>query len=70
MSEGHELWTVKDIAAHLKLNARHVRARVTTKADFPPCIMIGGSLRWKKTDVLEWIDEQETDRGSVKKAVA
>jgi predicted DNA-binding transcriptional regulator AlpA len=52
-----QLIDVADIAGLLKLNADHVRDRVTKRRDFPRAHRIGaGALRWSAVEVDAWIE--------------
>ena len=51
-----ELLDVDALAAKFKLNAAHVRDRLTKRKDFPPAYRIGGTLRWKADEIDDWID--------------
>jgi prophage regulatory protein len=60
-----ELWSVKEIAAWLKVTENHVRGRVITSPGFPSPIRLpskGGNLgqpRWKAAKVIKWADQYE-----------
>lgn len=50
--------TAPQIATRLQLNPKHVRDRLTKRADFPQPYIFGGARRWDETEVNEWIDAQ------------
>ena len=54
-----ELLTVHEIADILKLSKRHVQDRVVHQASFPEPYVIGGSRRWDKKDLFEWLSKQK-----------
>lgn len=47
-----------DLAAMLKLNADHIRDRLSKRKGFPPAYRIGG-LRWKADDIEAWIESRK-----------
>lgn len=49
-----EILTVNDVAKLLKLSIRSVWRHVATNAIVKP-IRIGGSLRWRASDVANWL---------------
>ena len=52
---GDEILTREELANYLKLTPRTIdRLRKTGL----PCFKIGDSVRFKKDEVLKWIDEQ------------
>ena len=58
LSDTIELITADDIAATLKLSARHVRERLVKRPGFPPDYQIIGARRWDRKEVLHWINQQ------------
>lgn len=53
------LINVRELAALLKMNAAHVRDRLTKRADFPRAHRVGRSLRWKAEEVDKWIESRK-----------
>lgn len=47
--------TADDIADMLRLNAAHVRDRLTKERGFPNAYRIGKSLRWSADEVEDWV---------------
>jgi len=54
-----ELWTVKEVAAALKLGQRTIWRMVSTGA-LPKPIRLGRSVRWRRATIERWLEEQET----------
>jgi len=50
------LMTADDIAEMLRLNAAHVRDRLTKERGFPAGYRVGGALRWKREDIEDWLE--------------
>jgi prophage regulatory protein len=53
-----EYMTAESIAALLELNPDHVRDRLSRQPGFPDAFRVGGSLRWRRADVDDWIEKQ------------
>lgn len=53
-----EILTLKEVADYLKL-AEKTAYRLATEGKFPG-FKVGGSWRFKKEDILQWIEEQKT----------
>ena len=51
------LLTVSDLARLLRLDERTVRRR-RREGSIPPAIDIGGSLRWRPSEIEAWLDER------------
>lgn len=58
-----EFMTPDDLAAYLKLNRRTVY-RMLEKNELPFAFKVGGSWRFKLTDVDEWIESQKVQSTS------
>lgn len=61
MSELEPLWTAVEIAEFLNVSARQVSERYAMQPDFPKPIRLPspkgrGLYRWKKVEVLNWIN--------------
>lgn len=54
-----QLLTADDLKKKLRISARQV-ARVTSQDGFPERVMIGASVRWRESDVDEWITGRQT----------
>ena len=53
-----ELWTVKDLAAALKLGRRTIWRMVST-GSIPQPIRLGRSVRWRRATIEAWLAERE-----------
>ena len=53
-----ELWTVKDLAAALKLGTRTIWRMVST-GTLPEPIRFGRLARWRRTTIEAWLAERE-----------
>jgi excisionase family DNA binding protein len=51
-----KLLTVDDVAELLKVSTRHVW-KLLSAGRFPQPIRIGRSVRWRRADVENWIDD-------------
>jgi excisionase family DNA binding protein len=54
-SEG--LWTVRDLADHLKASRSWVYARA--ESGELPCIRLGGLLRFNPAAIRKWVEQQQ-----------
>ena len=54
-----ELLTTNDLRALLRVGRTAVYD-ITRRADFPPHLTIGGTYRWRASQVRDWIDAQES----------
>lgn len=54
------LLTLKEVAKFLKVSERTVRSQIADKT-FCPAKRIGRQLRWKNTDLEEWVERQEDE---------
>ena len=55
--------TVKEIAAYLRLNVQTVYRKVGEKgSDALPHVRIGGAIRFKKSDVDNWMIENSKNQ--------
>lgn len=52
-----DIWTIKELAAYLKLKEKTVYALVR-KGELPG-FKVGGSWRFKKSDLENWIDTRK-----------
>jgi excisionase family DNA binding protein len=57
-------FTIKDVSKILRLSEVTI-FRFLKKPDFIPSFRVGGSIRFIKEDVLNWMDEQKT-RGNAR----
>lgn len=53
-----ELWTVKDLAASLKLGVRTIWRMLST-GSIPQPIRLGRSVRWRRATIEAWLAERE-----------
>ena len=60
------LLTLKEVAKILKISERTVRAKIADNT-FCPAKRIGRQLRWKDTDLQNWIEQQESEVASYQK---
>lgn len=51
-----EIWTIKELAAYLKLKEKTAYA-LAAKGEIPG-FKVGGSWRFRQSDIDHWIDEQ------------
>jgi predicted DNA-binding transcriptional regulator AlpA len=56
-----KLWTAKQVAAFLKVSTRQVH-RLTVDALMPACIRLGGNIRWRKEEIIAWLDAGAPNR--------
>lgn len=56
-----KLWTVKQVAATLKVSVRQVH-RLSMEGLMPAPIRLGGSIRWSKDEILSWLEAGAPDR--------
>lgn len=56
-----EILTLKEVADYLKL-AEKTAYRLAAEGKLPG-FKVGGSWRFKKEDVLQWIEEQKSSKG-------
>lgn len=54
--EDAQLITIQDVAAMLRLSVRSVR-RLVSKGELVPPIKIGRAARWRKHEILVWIQD-------------
>ena len=59
---GPVLLTVKEVAELISQSRSSIYAKMNA-GQFPRAIKLGGSARWKKSEVLAWIHEQAAKRG-------
>ncbi len=52
-----EVLTIRDLAAFTKLSRASIQ-RLLNGGDFPKGFFVGGSRRWLKASILEWIEAQ------------
>jgi predicted DNA-binding transcriptional regulator AlpA len=52
-----EVLTIRDLAAFTKLSRASIQ-RLLNGGNFPKGFYVGGSRRWLKTSILEWIETQ------------
>jgi excisionase family DNA binding protein len=52
------LLTIKDVAEILRVDTRTVR-RYFSNGVIPPPIILGGSVRWRASDIQKWINDHE-----------
>lgn len=55
-NETEGLWTVDELAAHLKLRPKTIRNRVSLKTI--PYLKVGGSLRFRPSEIRRWINQE------------
>lgn len=55
-----DIWTIKELAAYLKLKEKTAYALVA-KGEIPG-FKVGGSWRFRQSDIDHWIDEQAKTR--------
>lgn len=60
----HAVWGAKEIAAYLRVSARHVTERLSMRPDFPQPRRTSpgsskGHLRWQAIEVIRWWEEQD-----------
>jgi predicted DNA-binding transcriptional regulator AlpA len=53
------LYVMADVTGLTRFSETHIRAMVRNKT-FPAPLKIGRAARWRKADVLKWIEEQRT----------
>ncbi|MGL5103414.1 MAG: methylation-associated defense system helix-turn-helix domain-containing protein MAD1 [Plesiomonas sp.] len=58
-----QILTLKEVAAYLKL-AEKTAYRLASEGKLPG-FKVGGSWRFKRTDLEAWIEEQKTHSGDV-----
>lgn len=52
-----EILTIRDLAAFTKLSRASIQ-RLLNGGNFPRGFFVGGSRRWLKASILEWIEAQ------------
>ncbi len=52
-----DIWTVKQVAFYLRVNPKTVYELVNSGE--LPGFKVGGSWRFKKTDIKQWVDEKK-----------
>lgn len=50
-----ELLTVGDVAKMLRVSSRSVW-RMKSRGEIPEPVRLGGNVRWRKGDILKWIE--------------
>lgn len=58
IEESLDILTIKDLAEHLKVNERTIYRLVSARRI--PAFKVGGSWRFLRTDINNWIKEQST----------
>lgn len=58
-----DVLTIADLARLLQISVRTVEALIKD-GKAPPHIRIGRQRRWRRTDVLQWLDDQRQVTGS------
>ena len=58
-----EILTIRELAQYLKVNERTIYRLVSGKKI--PAFKVGGSWRFRQSDVDTWIEENQTDRSLV-----
>lgn len=58
-----ELLTSAELCELLKVDTRTLR-RWTHAGELPRPVKIGGSLRWRRADLSEWLDKKTEEKGS------
>ena len=58
-----EILTIRELAQYLKVNERTIYRLVSGKKI--PAFKVGGSWRFRQSDVDTWIEENQTDRPPV-----
>jgi len=53
-----DLMSAADIAEALRLKLRTVRDTLVRRPDFPTPLVVGGSKRWIKSEVQQWMLRQ------------
>lgn len=53
----HEIWTVKQVAFYLRINPKTVYELVNSGE--LPGFKVGGSWRFKRADIKQWVDERK-----------
>jgi predicted DNA-binding transcriptional regulator AlpA len=53
-----DLMSAADIAEALRLKLRTVRDTLVRRPDFPAPLVVGGSKRWIKSEVQQWMLRQ------------
>lgn len=54
-----EIWTIKELAAYLKLKEKTAYALVA-KGEIPG-FKVGGSWRFRRSDIERWIEESKNN---------
>lgn len=60
--EDPALWDINDVADFLKVEHRFVRNNLIKKEAID-YFLVGNKYRFKRSDVLEWLEEQQGYRG-------
>jgi excisionase family DNA binding protein len=63
-----EILTIRELAQYLKVNERTIYRLVSVKKI--PAFKVGGSWRFRQSDVDTWIEENQTDRPLVESGKA
>lgn len=50
------LWTAEDVARELRVSLRTIR-RLDAEGKLPRPIQIGRAVRWRRLEVLAWVDD-------------
>lgn len=57
-----ELLTVKEVAQRVKCTPKHIYAMIK-RGKFPPQVKIGGSSRWRSSELKAWFENLGTQGG-------
>ena len=52
-----DIWTVKQVAFYLRINPKTVYELLNSGE--LPAFKVGGSWRFKKADITQWVDERK-----------
>ena len=55
------LWTVAEVAEYLQLRLSTIRAYA--ERGTLPCVRVGNRLRFKPSDISEWVEQRHTKGG-------
>lgn len=55
-------WTPEDLATFMRVKPATVYSWIHRKVDMPPSSKIGGTIRFRRSAVMEWIESDELDR--------
>lgn len=56
--ERNALLTAKDLSSQLGISASSIYRRRSLRESLPPAVKIGGSVRWRQSDVDAWLESQ------------